>query len=78
MNTMYKFNIETLSFPIEGNKYNLQVLTITDGGRTFYYCGIGRFCKDMDEVNAMKDRYERTGTFRKERPKDYYELYIEG
>ena len=43
MNTMYKFNIETLSFPIEGNKYNLQVLTSVDGGRTFYYCGIGRF-----------------------------------
>ena len=61
MNTMYKFNIETLSFPIEGNKYNLQVLTSTDGGRTFYYCGIGRFCKDMDEVNAMKDATSAQG-----------------
>ena len=33
-----------------GCEYNVQVLTSIDGGETFFYCGIGRFVKDISEA----------------------------
>ena len=34
-----------------GYRYNVQIWNSVDGGKSFYYCGIGRFCKTMDEVH---------------------------
>lgn len=33
-----------------GLRYNVQVLTSVDGGETFWYCGNGRFCRNLTEV----------------------------
>ena len=30
--------------------YNVSVLTSVDGGETFWYCGNGRFCRNLTEV----------------------------
>lgn len=41
---------------IEKNKYNkeypynVQMLHSMDNGKTFFYCGYGRFCKNKKEV----------------------------
>ena len=36
-----------------GLAYNVRVLTSVDGGLTFWYCGNGRFCKNLTEVFAF-------------------------
>lgn len=48
--TMRKYRIERPSYPFDGYRYNVQVLVSTDYGRTFCYCGIGRFCKTANEA----------------------------
>ena len=40
-----------------GLRYNVQVVTSVDGGRTFWYCGNGRFCRDLTEVFAFVIRW---------------------
>ena len=44
-NIKHKYHIEKPAFPIDGYKFNVQVLISVDGGENFYYCGIGKFCK---------------------------------
>ena len=46
----HKYNIEKPAFPIDGYKFNVQVLISVDGGENFYYCGIGKFCKTEQET----------------------------
>lgn len=51
METMRKYVIEKLAFPLDGiYNYNAKVLTSTDGGKTYWYCGIGKFCKTEEEA----------------------------
>lgn len=33
-----------------GLRYNVQVVTSVDGGESFWYCGNGRFCRNLTEV----------------------------
>lgn len=32
------------------DKYNVQVLTSVDNGKTYWYAGNGRFCNTLEEV----------------------------
>ena len=36
----------------DGIKYNVQQWTSVDGGRSYWYAGIGKFCKDIKECKA--------------------------
>ena len=36
-------------FPIDGYLYNVQEWRSVDEGDEYYYCGIGSFCKTIDE-----------------------------
>lgn len=33
-----------------GYKYNVRIFTSVDGGKKFYYCGVGRYCKNLREI----------------------------
>lgn len=33
-----------------GYKYNVRIFTSIDGGKKFYYCGVGRYCKNLREI----------------------------
>ena len=35
--------------------YNVQLHTSVDGGRSWFYCGIGRFCRTLDDARLMRD-----------------------
>ena len=48
MNVIDHFKI--VPFVWADHKYNVQVWTSVDGGHGFYYCGNGRFCKNLTEV----------------------------
>jgi len=30
--------------------YNARILTSVDGGKNYYYCGNGRYCKTLEEA----------------------------
>lgn len=30
--------------------YNARILTSVDGGKSYYYCGNGRYCKTLQEA----------------------------
>lgn len=30
--------------------YNARILTSVDGGKSYYYCGNGRYCKTLEEA----------------------------
>lgn len=52
-------------------KYDVQVLTSVDGGETFWYCGNGRFCKNLTDVfkfvRAWTDPYYEVVDYRDRR-----------
>ena len=39
--------------------YNVQLRTSVDGGRTWLYCGIGRFCETSKGAKLMRDLFIR-------------------
>jgi len=51
---MNKLIISKLHLPIEGYNYNLRIVTSIDGGKNFYYCGIGTYAKDITDMNRRK------------------------
>lgn len=55
----HKYNIEKTSFPIDGvYNYNVQVLISVDGGKNYYYTGIGRFVKTKKAANEYIKQYK--------------------
>ena len=55
-----KYIIQALAFPIDGiYTHNVQRWTSTDGGRTFAYCGFGKYCKSVAEAEAYKKEMEQ-------------------
>ena len=59
-----KYRVEKLHFPLDGvYEYNVQEFTSVDGGKTFWYCGFGKFCKTLEEANEyvqkMKEENEK-------------------
>lgn len=59
MDIQRKYKIEKNSFPIDGvYNYNAQVWLSVDGGKSFYYCGIGKFCKTLKDAEAFCGIYE--------------------
>lgn len=54
-----KYKIEKCSFPIDGiYTHNAQVWLSVDGGKSWYYCGIGKFCKSEADAIAFCESYE--------------------
>lgn len=49
MEAIHRFAVEP-SNVWPGLKYNVSVNASVDGGKTFWYCGNGRFCKNLTEV----------------------------
>jgi hypothetical protein len=44
----------------DGYRYDAQVNTSVDGGKTFWYCGIGKECKTLKEAREYKKIIEHT------------------
>lgn len=62
-----RFKIQEMLIPFDGYKYNVQVLTSSDCGNTFYYAGEGRFTRTRAEaqeyINNYIERNKDTFTF---------------
>lgn len=54
-----RVNIHKNYYPIDGYKYDAQIVRSVDGGRTFYHCGEGRYCKTYKEARQYKSKIER-------------------
>lgn len=50
MKIMRKATIERFSFPVDDYEYYVRVWFSVDGGQTYAYCGIGRFCRTEQEA----------------------------
>lgn len=50
MEAMCKANIIKLEEPVYGNWYDVQIVTSIDGGKTYWYCGGGRFCETLEDA----------------------------
>ena len=57
--TIEKVEIKKLSFPV-GNiyNYNAMIFRSVDGGKTFIYCGCGKYCATLEEAEAYKTKIE--------------------
>ena len=54
-----KVNIRKNYYPIAGvYKYDAQVVRSIDGGKTYYHCGEGRYCKSYKEAKDYKSKIE--------------------
>lgn len=49
-----KAKIIRLASPIQGYRYSVQLLTSVDGGKTFYYCGNGRYFRELRQAVQYK------------------------
>ena len=56
MKTIEKANIIKLNFPIDGYYYNVQILRSVDDGKSYWYCGCGKYCKTLDEANIYASK----------------------
>ena len=47
---LHRYITERLHFPVDGYMYNVQRWSSVDGGKNFYYCGYGKYCKTEEEA----------------------------
>lgn len=52
---MKRVIIEKLDQPVHGYRYNVQIETSADKGKTFLYCGNGRYFKTLEEAENYKN-----------------------
>ena len=56
---MYKVKIEKLNDPVGVNyNYNAKIFTSVDNGKTFYYCGNGKYFQTLEQAEAFKKEVE--------------------
>ena len=56
---MYKVKIEKLSESIGVNyNYNARIFTSVDNGKTFHYCGNGKYFQTLKQAEAYKTAIE--------------------
>ena len=53
----HKFNIKRLTFPVDGYEFDVQIWISVDGGKNFYHCGLGKFCKTKQEAEKYINAY---------------------
>ena len=59
MNVIRHVKIKKFAFPLDGvYKYDAQEWTSIDGGKTFYHCGYGKYCKTLKEARFYKKQVE--------------------
>ena len=52
MKVIKKYRVEKLHFPLDGvYNYDVQEWSSVDGGKTFWHCGFGKYCKTLAEAN---------------------------
>ena len=49
-----RIEIHELHFPVDGYRFDVQVWRTADCGRTWYYCGEGKYFKTIEEVLAYQ------------------------
>lgn len=54
-----KVVISKFSVPMSGYKYNVKIITSVDRGKTWFYSGIGKFCKNLKEVLMARQEFKR-------------------
>ena len=56
---MRKVKIEKLSEPVGVNyNYNARIFTSVDNGKTFHYCGNGKYFQTLKEAKKYKNEVE--------------------
>ena len=56
---MYKVKIEKLSEPVGVNyNYNARIFTSVDNGKTFHYCGNGKYFQTFKQAKEFKKEVE--------------------
>ncbi len=51
--------IKPMQFPIDGFSYLVEVWTSLDGGKTWYFCGIGKYAKTENEAQKIASEYRQ-------------------
>lgn len=47
---LHRYITQQLHFPVNGYLYYVQRMGSVDGGKTFWYCGYGKYCKTEEEA----------------------------
>ena len=56
---MRKVEIKKLNEPVGGNySYNARIFTSVDNGKTFHYCGNGKYFQTLEEAEKYKKEVE--------------------
>ena len=56
---MCKVEIEKLNEPVGVNySYNAKIFTSVDNGKTFHYCGNGKYFQTLEEAKKYKNEVE--------------------
>ena len=59
MKTIEKVEIKKLHFPVDNiYNYNAMIFKSVDGGKTFMYCGCGKYFTTRKEAEAYKAEIE--------------------
>ena len=56
---MRKVKIQKLNEPVGVNyHYNAKIFTSVDNGKTFYYCGNGKYFQTLEQAETFKKEVE--------------------
>lgn len=61
MDYIRKVEIKEFSIPVDGYCYDAQIWGSVDGGKTWWYCGHGKFFRTLAEAEAYKLEVEGKG-----------------
>lgn len=53
MKAQDRATVKELSFPVDGYRYDVQIITSVDVGKTWWHCGSGKYFRTLDEANAF-------------------------
>ncbi len=59
MAVLRKYRVEKMDYSVDGYSYMVKLVTSLDGGKSFYYCGDGKYFKTEQEALQWKAEQER-------------------
>lgn len=58
MDTIIKYKLVKLDFPVFNYNYQVKTWVSIDGGKNFYYCGDSKYFKTLKDAETYKNEME--------------------
>lgn len=61
MEPLRRLTIRELSFPVDGYRFSAEIWTSIDGGKSWWYCGIGKYVHTREQAEEYFNEFKKRG-----------------